>query len=57
MATMNLGLNSVRLCVSRLYDIDISGLPLEIQIEGCKASNLSKSVGNLREILKIEGCN
>ena len=34
-----------------------AGPPLEIQIEGCKASNLSKSVGNLREILKIEGCN
>ena len=34
-----------------------SGSPLEIQIEGCKTSNLHKSVGDLREILKIEGCN
>ena len=35
----------------------ITGPPLEIQIEGCKASNLSKNAGNFKEILKIEGCN
>ena len=34
-----------------------TGTPLEIKIEGCKTSNLYKSVGRLREILEIEGCN
>ena len=35
----------------------LSGAQLEIQIKGCKSSNLYKSVGNLKEILKIDGCN
>ena len=29
-----------------------TGSPFEIQIEGCKSSNLNKFVGNLREIFK-----
>ena len=38
-------------------DSSLTGPPLETQNEVCNSSNLYKSVGNLREILKIEGCN
>ena len=34
-----------------------TGSPLEIQIEGCKSSNLYKSVRKVKELLKIDGCN